>query len=158
MQMLCNVVVEMNRERRIPSHRKVNPDMPGGGTMDDDYRPVSVFDFTEVLERTERRVRDDLLGAGPSTVDELRSIAGRLGLKYQQQLEQKERRGGAAAVPQYVSVTQSQVHPTLLDQRSRVHLTLLARPWQVHPTWQVRPWQVHRIWRWACSKKSKAPN
>jgi hypothetical protein len=99
MQMLCNVVVEMNRERRIPSHRKVNPDMPGGGTMDDDYRPVSVFDFTEVLERTERRVRDDLLGAGPSTVDELRSIAGRLGLKYQQQLEQKERRGGAAAVP-----------------------------------------------------------
>ena len=34
----------------------------------------------------------DLLGAGPSTVEELRSIAGRLRLKYQAQLEAKEKR------------------------------------------------------------------
>jgi hypothetical protein len=40
-----------------------------------------------ILERTERRVRDDLLGAGPKTVGELRSIAGRLRVKYQNQLE-----------------------------------------------------------------------
>jgi hypothetical protein len=34
-------------------------------------------------------VRDDLLGAGPKTVDELRSIEGRLRLKYKNQLERK---------------------------------------------------------------------
>jgi hypothetical protein len=44
------------------------------------------------LERTEKRVRDDLLGAGPKTVDELRSIAGRLRLKYQTQLDRKIQR------------------------------------------------------------------
>jgi hypothetical protein len=44
------------------------------------------------LERTEKRVRDDLLGAGPKTVDELRSIAGRLRIKYQNQLERKIQR------------------------------------------------------------------
>mmetsp|Transcript_1498 Transcript_1498/g.4131 ORF Transcript_1498/g.4131 Transcript_1498/m.4131 type:complete len:167 (-) Transcript_1498:87-587(-) len=42
-----------------------------------------------ILERTERRVRDDLLGAGPKTVAELRSIAGRLKVKYQHQLERR---------------------------------------------------------------------
>ena len=50
---------------------------------------VTVFDFSTILERTERRVRDDLLGAGPKTVDELRSIAGRLRVKYQNQLERR---------------------------------------------------------------------
>jgi len=44
------------------------------------------------LERTEKRVRDDLLGAGPKTVEELRSIAGRLRVKYQHQLERKIQR------------------------------------------------------------------
>ena len=44
------------------------------------------------MDRTERRVRDDLLGAGPKTVEELRSIAGRLGLKYQNQLERRIQR------------------------------------------------------------------
>lgn len=111
MQMLCNVVVEMNRERCIPSNTKTTlltasnlPNlphammMPGGNEMNsnnnNNNRPVSVFDFSEVLERTERRVRDDLLGAGPSTVEELRSIAATLATKYQHQLEQKERKGG----------------------------------------------------------------
>jgi hypothetical protein len=50
---------------------------------------VTVFDFSTILERTERRVRDDLLGAGPKTIDELRAIASRLRVKYQQQLERK---------------------------------------------------------------------
>ena len=50
---------------------------------------VTVFDFSTILERTETRVRDDLLGAGPKTVEELRSIAGRLRLRYQNQLERK---------------------------------------------------------------------
>jgi hypothetical protein len=53
---------------------------------------VTVFDFSTILERTERRVRDDLLGAGPKTVEELRSIAARLRVKYHQQLEHKIRR------------------------------------------------------------------
>ena len=53
---------------------------------------MTVFDFAAILERTERRVEIDLLGAGPKTVDELRSIAGRLKLKYQNQLERKIQR------------------------------------------------------------------
>lgn len=53
---------------------------------------VTVFDFSTILERTEKRVRDDLLGAGPKTVEELRSIAGRLRVKYQNQLERKIQR------------------------------------------------------------------
>jgi hypothetical protein len=53
---------------------------------------VTVFDFSMILERTERRVRDDLLGVGPKTVDELRSIAGRLRLKYEKQLDRRIQR------------------------------------------------------------------
>lgn len=53
---------------------------------------MTVFDFSTILERTERRVRDDLLGAGPKTVGELRSIAGRLRLKYEAQLERRLQR------------------------------------------------------------------
>lgn len=53
---------------------------------------MTVFDFSTILERTEKRVRDDLLGAGPKTVDELRSIEGRLRLKYKTSLERKIQR------------------------------------------------------------------
>lgn len=103
MTMLCDVVVEMNRERRIQTQKGTkntsHPDMPGGGSGgdngEDSFRAVTVFDFTEIMERTERRVKDDLLGVGPTTVDELRSIDRRLRLKYQQQLEAKEKRGAA---------------------------------------------------------------
>lgn len=51
-----------------------------------------MFDFSLIVERTETRVRDDLLGAGPKTVDELRSIAGRLRVKYQVQLDRRMER------------------------------------------------------------------
>jgi hypothetical protein len=108
-QMLCNVVVEMNRERRVPSLRNSQPDIPGGSTVDDTYKPVTVFDFAEVLERTERRVRDDLLGAGPKTVDDLRAIFLRLETKYQHQLEQKERRSTRGTSSNLASVTTSNV-------------------------------------------------
>jgi hypothetical protein len=37
-------------------------------------------------------VKDDLLGAGPKTVDELKSIAGRLRVKYQNQLDRRIQR------------------------------------------------------------------
>mmetsp|Transcript_24716 Transcript_24716/g.36888 ORF Transcript_24716/g.36888 Transcript_24716/m.36888 type:complete len:162 (-) Transcript_24716:87-572(-) len=43
------------------------------------------------MSRTENRVEHDLLGAGPKTVEELRSVAGRLRIKYQKALERKER-------------------------------------------------------------------
>ena len=51
-----------------------------------------MFDFSTILERTEKRVEVDLLGAGPKTVDELRSIAGRLRIKYQNALERRIQR------------------------------------------------------------------
>ena len=54
---------------------------------------VTVFDFSEILRRTENRVRDDLLGAGPKTVDELRSIAARLRQKYEREILKKEEWG-----------------------------------------------------------------
>lgn len=53
---------------------------------------VTVFDFATILERTELRVRDDLLGAGPKSVDELRSIAGRLRIRYKTQLDRRIQR------------------------------------------------------------------
>jgi len=84
MEMLCDVVVELGRERKVPSlNKQHNTSHQGNGDK------VTVFDFSTILERTERRVRDDLLGAGPKTVEELRSIAGRLRIKYQNQIDRK---------------------------------------------------------------------
>merc|ERR1712150_81394 len=91
MNMLCDVVVEINRERKLPSSKDDSQEIPMSGNE------VTVFDFAEVLERTERRVRVDLLGAGPKTVEELRSVANKLQVKYKQRLESKERRHFSAA-------------------------------------------------------------
>ncbi|KAG7354258.1 ELMO/CED-12 family protein [Nitzschia inconspicua] len=88
MSMLCDVAVELGQEKKVPSLAKQHSDgMPG-----DANDRVTVFDFSTILERTEKRVRDDLLGAGPKTVEELRAIATRLKVKYQQQLERKIQR------------------------------------------------------------------
>lgn len=92
MNMLCDVVVEMNRERKLPNSKD-----DGSQEIPESGNEVTVFDFAEVLERTERRVRVDLLGAGPKTVEELRSVAGKIQLKYQEKLEAKERRQLSAA-------------------------------------------------------------
>jgi len=51
---------------------------------------VSVFDFAEIISRTEQRVYDDLLCAGPKSVDELRAIHHRLSTKYLKNIERKE--------------------------------------------------------------------
>lgn len=72
MDMLADVVVELAAERR-------QADQP----------PPTVFDFAEILARTERRVQYDLLGAGPKTVPELYQIHQRLKLKYQAALQQR---------------------------------------------------------------------
>ena len=53
---------------------------------------VTVFDFAEILARTEKRVHDDLLGSGPKTVDDLRAIHTRNFTKYMKALEWKEYR------------------------------------------------------------------
>lgn len=125
MTMLCDVVVEIAKEKQIPILAKQYADQNGGSGGDKVsiffflangrtskanttvasigqvvlilfffvfYEKVTVFDFSTILERSERRVRDDLLGAGPKTVDELRSIAGRLQVKYKNQLERKIQR------------------------------------------------------------------
>ena len=70
MDMLADVVVELQTERRAK-----------------DEAEVTVFDFTTILETTERRVQYDLLGAGPKTVDGLRKIHGQLKIKYAQELQ-----------------------------------------------------------------------
>lgn len=85
MTMLADVVVELGRERQIPILAKQHSTSIPGDFSD----KVTVFDFSTILERTERRVRDDLLGAGPKTVDELRTIAARLRVKYQNQLDKR---------------------------------------------------------------------
>jgi hypothetical protein len=87
MEILCNVVVEMGRERKIPKERKgANSDIDG----QEHQQEVTVFDFAEILYRTEKRVNDDLLGAGPRNVDELRAIHTRNCTKYMKALEKKE--------------------------------------------------------------------
>lgn len=63
MDFLCNVTVE---------HRSINCE-------------VTVFDFPQVLEETERRVQA-LLGYGPQTVAELREYAGQMRKRYAQRL------------------------------------------------------------------------
>merc|ERR1711935_1215450 len=88
LSMLCDVAVELGAEKKIPAlaeESNTNADILGNDE-------ITVFDFSTILERTERRVRDDLLGAGPKTVDELRSIEGRLRIKYKNQLERKIQR------------------------------------------------------------------
>jgi len=90
MSMLCDVTVELGKEKRIPylaEQSNTNVGMPGNASD-----KVTVFDFSTILERTEKRVRDDLLGAGPKTVEELRSVEGRLRVKYRNQLERKIQR------------------------------------------------------------------
>uniref|UniRef100_A0A7S1B573 ELMO domain-containing protein n=1 Tax=Corethron hystrix TaxID=216773 RepID=A0A7S1B573_9STRA len=63
LDILCDVVVEKGAA------------LAGG-------EKITVFDFPVIIEATERRVRDDLLGAGPKTVNELRHLAHRLRSKH----------------------------------------------------------------------------
>jgi hypothetical protein len=60
---------------------------------------VSVFDFSAILAKTERRVQYDLLGAGPRTVAELYDVHAKAKLRYQRILESElsTSRGGTGA-------------------------------------------------------------
>lgn len=51
---------------------------------------VTVFDFSEIMERTEKRVGEEILGAGPQNVDELRAVARRVKSKYLMRIQLKE--------------------------------------------------------------------
>lgn len=79
MDLLADVVVEL-REIRIAESKEEE---------DDGGEKVTVFDFAHILSVTEKRVEHDLLGAGPNTVVELRTIHKRLKLRYKHQLLQK---------------------------------------------------------------------
>lgn len=72
LDMLADVVVELKAKRQYFDE----PD-------------VTVFDFSEILSVTDKRVQYDLLGAGPKTVEELRAVHARLKLKYQKELQQR---------------------------------------------------------------------
>ena len=49
-----------------------------------------MFDFHVIMERTEKRVENDLLGAGPTTVEELRIIYNKIREKKIAEMERKE--------------------------------------------------------------------
>jgi len=66
--------------------------MPGGRDG-----KVTVFDFSEIMERTEKRVGDEILGPGPQNVDELRAIARRVKSKYLMRIQLKEKHLSPAA-------------------------------------------------------------
>lgn len=89
MDMLADVVVEMARERKMPRGRN---DLDGNQSWHGENEgKVTVFDFAEILEITEKRVRDDLLGAGPKTVEELRAVHARIRGRYEKAIARKER-------------------------------------------------------------------
>ena len=93
MEILCNVVVEMGRERKLPKDEKDDDSGGGGGGggfNGQAGQAVTVFDFAEILARTEKRVNDDLLGSGPRTVDELRAFHSRNCTRYMKALDRKE--------------------------------------------------------------------
>ncbi len=96
MEILCNVVVEMKRERNIPQVEEVV--LPKADRFEGQrgQKDVTVFDFAEILSRTEKRVNDDLLGAGPRSVDELRTIHSRNYTKYMRAIEKKEQQAKRA--------------------------------------------------------------
>lgn len=85
MDMLADVVVEVRAIRQaeaLEEHEKDAKESEKGEC-------VTVFDFAHILSVTEKRVEHDLLGAGPGTVAELRSIHARLKTRYKQQLNKK---------------------------------------------------------------------
>lgn len=96
LDLLCDVCVEIGRERRLRNlleddslvKDKMNKNAVG---MHDRLGKVTVFDFTEIMERTEKRVGEEVLGAGPRNVHELRAVARRVKSKYLMRIQLKEK-------------------------------------------------------------------
>ena len=80
---------------------------------------MTVFDFAEILERTEKRVQSDLLGAGPKSVAEMRAIFGRNRQKYTTALDKRER-GGAKAVAKQLAKDQVRVEVAAASAAARM--------------------------------------
>ena len=112
LDLLCDVCVEIGRERRLRNllandslvKDKMNKNAVG---MHDRCGKITVFDFTEIMERTEKRVGEEVLGAGPRNVEELRAVARRVKSKYLMRIQLKEKhlekRSGATGEKQPVS-------------------------------------------------------
>jgi hypothetical protein len=81
LHMLADAVVELGclKKWRVLEEKNGEPGI------------VTVFDFPELMETLERRVRDDLLGAGPRDVADLRQLANKLRYRYQRECEKRER-------------------------------------------------------------------
>ncbi|CAB9508473.1 expressed unknown protein [Seminavis robusta] len=94
LDMLADVVVELSEERRIPGYTAPDDDKNQSSLHNDKDEPgkVTVFDFSVIMERTEKRVERDLLGAGPKSVEELRAVRLRLKQRYRNQLERTKQR------------------------------------------------------------------
>lgn len=84
MDMLADVVQELYEVRKIEQQQST--------TTSETKKFVTVFDFPHILSVTEKRVEYDLLGAGPTTVQELRTTHQKLIQKYKTQLETKLQR------------------------------------------------------------------
>ena len=83
-------------------------------TINTENTQVTVFDFSEIMERTEKRVGDEVLGAGPQNVEELRGIARRVKSKYLLRIQLKEKHsltGNNNAISGPVSPLGRQVPP-----------------------------------------------
>lgn len=97
LDLLCDVCVELGRERRVKHFMKlagkeVKEDREElGGMPGATDGKVTVFDFAEILQRTEKRVGDELLDAGPQNVDELRAIGRRVKSKYLMRIQLQEK-------------------------------------------------------------------
>jgi len=119
LDLLCDVCVEIGRERRIEKLKNQaaaeqgsegddnNKKKKEGGMPGSEGGKVTVFDFSEIMERTEKRVGDEVLGAGPQTVDELRDVARRVKSKYLMRIQLKEKH----AVTSVASPLRKQVPP-----------------------------------------------
>lgn len=123
LEILCDVVVELGRERRLnaaiaaAASRKdgdkesevcmhIKDNMVGGKKRfqgQDMECKVTVFDFSEIISRTEKRVGNDLLGGGPKNVDDLRRIHCRLCTRYMKAIDRRERQAQRQAGVNFTS-------------------------------------------------------
>ena len=107
LDLLCDVCVEIGRERRVQKLVELDKNNNTNNTMGGEHQEqhqqrgmpgvrdgkVTVFDFSEIMERTEKRVGEEILGAGPQNVDELRAVAYRVKSKYLMRIQLKEKHG-----------------------------------------------------------------
>lgn len=107
MDMLCDVVAEMSLERTV--------NVEGTTSLpEEEAKEITVFDFPKILEVTERRVRDDLLGGGPGSVEDLRLLHAKLKIRYD--AEAKKRRDPAKNMMQQVGTTVGSAGANLVER------------------------------------------